>query len=129
MDNLNLTEFGKLFKQTLRQFKHANAHQKLLLTYSVFLSFLFMYIVGNILTIPLTFIFGIAYEMTYCFVPHKDVLIFGEKEYLPDYPKFINYLNNGKVINRHKFNQHNFNFVIVGIIIAILMKLFFFLPL
>lgn len=125
MAKFNLTEMAELFKKSLHQFMKANAHQKLLFTNTLFLSLLLMFLAGNIISLPLSLLFGLLYEMTYCFVPHTDVLIFGEMETLPDYPKFIKYLNHGKVINRHKFRHDNINFCIAGIIAAILLRILF----
>ena len=125
MAKFNLTETAELFKKSLHQFKNSNAHQKLLFTNTLFLSLLLLFLVVNIISLHLSFLFGLLFEMTFCFVPHTDLLIFGEMETLPDYPKFIKYLNNGKVINRHKFRYDNINFCIAGIIAATLLKILF----
>ena len=118
-----MKEFFNNILSVFRGFGSMNKHQKILFYGSNVVYMLLGLIFGYLSSIIFTLLVGLGYELTYCYVPATEIVIFGKYITVPDYIKFKNEFSliDTKVYNN--FSSKNIYFCVDGVIVGIIIRI------
>ena len=114
-----LTSFNNLVRGKV------DRHQKLLFLSVLVFGLITRLILSTISTIILMLVFGVLFEVTYCFVPFKEVKWFNHSFKIPDFNEFkknySKYLTNPK----HNIYVGNYYYFYCSIIFFVILSILF----
>ena len=120
-----MKEFFNNILATLRGIGSADKHQKLMFYGSIVVYMLLGLVFGFLSSIIFTAFIGLVYELTYCYVPYKEIEIFGRYIVVPDYIGFKKNFNILDTKVYHEFSSKNIYFCLDGILIGIIIRVIF----
>lgn len=120
-----MKEFFNNFLIAFRSLGNASNHQKIMFYGSFVVYMLLGIIFGFLSSVIFTALLGLIYELTFCYVPPKEIEIFGKTVIVPDYIRFKNEFTFLDTKTYHKFDMNNIYFCIDGILIGVIIRLIF----
>lgn len=120
-----MKEFFNNILSTFRGIGSADRHQKVMFYGSIVVYLLLGIIFGYLSSVIFTAFLGLVYELTYCYVPYKEVEVFGRYITVPDYIKFKKEFNLIDTTVYHSFSSNNIYFCLDGILIGIIIRIIF----
>jgi putative flippase GtrA len=120
-----MREFFNNILFTFRGIGSADKHQKLMFYGSIIAYILLGFIFGYLSSVIFTAFIGLVYELTYCYVPYKEIEFFGRYIVMPDYVRFKNEFNIFDTKVYHEFSLKNIYFCLDGILIGIIIRIIF----
>lgn len=110
-----------------RSIGSTDKHQKVMFYGSIVIYLLLGLVFGYLSSVIFTAFIGLLYELTYCYVPYKEIRVFGRYITVPDYARFRKEFNLLNTKEYHKFSSNNIYFclngVIVGVVICIILAI------
>ena len=118
-----MKEFFNNILLTFRGIRSADRHQKIMFYGSIIAYLLLGVVFGYLSSIIFTAFFGIVYELTYCYVPDKEIEVFGKYIHVTDYVQFKKEFNLLDTKVYHKFSSKNIYFCLNGVLIGIVIRI------
>lgn len=114
-------------KSFFSRLKNSTWHQKYHILLGFLITFL-MYILGVNIVFSVLFGFasGLLAELAYCYSPVKEYKIFGLKIHIIDYTALKNSLINLNIVSRHEFDDGNFFYNLIGVVLSVILKIILF---
>lgn len=114
-------------KTFFSRFKNSTWHQKYHVIVGFCVTFL-MYALGVNIVFSMLFGFmaGLIVELAYCYSPVKTYNFLGIKFHIIDYSALKLSLLNMNIITRNKFDDGNFFYNLVGVLVSVLLKIVLF---
>ena len=120
-----MKEFFNSILSTFYGIGSADRHQKMMFYGCILIYLLLGIMFGYLSSVIFTAFLGLVYELTYCYVPDKEIEVFGRYIHVPDYARFKKEFNLLDTKVYHRFSSNNmyfcFNGVLIGIIIRIIL--------
>ena len=114
-------------KTFFSRFKNSTWHQKYHVIVGFCVTFL-MYTLGVNIVFSMLFGFmaGLIVELAYCYSPVKTYNLFGIKIHIIDYSLLKRSLSNMNIVTRNEFNDGNFFYNLVGVLLSVILKIILF---
>ena len=120
-----MKEFFNNILSTFRGIGSADKHQKVMFYGSIVVYLLLGIIFGYLSSVIFTAFLGLVYELTYCYVPYKEIEFFDRYIVIPDYIRFKNEFNILDTKVYHEFSSKNIYICLDGILIGIIIRIIF----
>ena len=120
-----MKEFFNNILSTFRGIGSSDRHQKVMFYCSIVAYLLLGIIFGYLSSVIFTAFLGLVYELTYCYVPYKEIELFDRYIVIPDYVRFKNEFNILDTKVYHEFSSKNIYFCFDGILIGIIIRIIF----
>lgn len=118
-----MKEFFNNILLTFRRIGSADRHQKVMFYGSIIVYLLLGIIFGYLSSVLFTAFLGLVYELTYCYVPVKEIEVFGRYIPVPDYIRFKQEFDLLNVKEYNKFSSKSMYFCIDGILIGVIIRI------
>lgn len=125
-----MSKIKEFFSKIRDFFTKSGTHEKLHVLIGFIVPFV-LYLAGTsfILSLIMGGIFGLVFEVIYCYAPMKEVVLFNKfKINVPDFKKWRENIKNGDFEQKNDFNNENYKYNFLGIflsvILIILIKIF-----
>lgn len=118
-----MNEFFKNIWHVLCHLKDADSHQRALFAGSFAAYLLLGVVFGYVSSVIFTLVLGFLFEITYCYVPYKEMKVWRWTVELPDYNLFLSQLRMLDIKAYHQIMPKNMYLNVSGILLAIAFRL------